>query len=251
MSRQRYFVVGDRGLNAGDGIFVPTLEAMRDRLVRIRRREVWTLVISIHGAEDLLATQGGYLRDRNASGAYEADDIRRIFARNRNFVTWRNRFGPGKVVLNACQVNQPFEKVILEALLRPGSVQQAQGLGRACRPGTTVQVLEYRTRPIRTRLQWNRIPRGVRRELERDLHRLNTESGYFGAPGVPRKLLLHYYFDEEPRGGWPVVRVTHFRRETSIPFYNRAQHPRFLKQCSGHIGSLPGRRPTVPPAMRR
>ena len=47
-----YFVIGDRGLNAGNGIFVATIEAMRDRLVRERRPHNWTLVISIHGDQD-------------------------------------------------------------------------------------------------------------------------------------------------------------------------------------------------------
>jgi len=252
MPRQLYFVVGDRALlDVANGIYAPTLEAMRDRLLREHRPGSYTLVIRIHGSEDILAAvPGGILRDRDGPLAYDAEDIPRIFG-GRDFVRWRDRFGPSRVVLNACQVTMPFERVILNALLRSGSGQTAQGLGPGCRPGTEVMRIEYRGRDIRTRRQWNRIPDRDRRGLEQQLRQLNRDVGYFGAPSVPDDLVLDYYFDEEPLGGWPVVMVTHLRQQTSIPFYNRAQHPRFLRQCYGHIGSLPGRRPTVPPAIRR
>jgi len=250
-----YIVVGDRGLNAGNGTFVATVEAMRDRLVQESRSHNWTLVISIHGDQDCIATRGGSLASCSGPGAYNADAIRRIFQgdseESRRFVEWRGQNGPSLVVLNACQVNRAFEQVIVNALLRPGSSQSPQGLGRGCRPGTEVMTLEYNNTPVRNRRQWMRIRQSDRPSLLAELHRLNREYGYFGAPSVPNGLVLQYYFDEEPFGGWPVVRVTHLRRQTSIPFYNRTMHPQFLRQCTGHIEQLPGRRPTVPPPLRR
>lgn len=249
--RLLYFVVGDRGLDAGNGLFVLTLEAMRDRLVREQRQHDWTLVISIHGAQNCVATRGGYLESCNAAGAYNANAIQRVFDRNTAFVEWRRRFGPRRVVLNACQVNIPFERVILNALLRPGTTQRPQGLGQGCRPGTEVMYLEYNNRLIRTRSQWNRISRADRRSLQEQLRQLNRQFGYFGAPTVSDGLVLQYCFDEEPLGGWPVVRVTHLRRDATIPFYNRTQHPQFLRQCREHIAPLPGRGPSIPPPVRR
>ena len=250
-----YFVVGDRGLNSGNGIVVATLEAMRDRMVRERRPHNWTLVISIHGDQDCIATRGGTLQSCSGPGAYNADAIRRIFQgdseESRRFVQWRRQNGPTRVVLNACQVNSAFEQVIINALLRPGTSQRPQGLGRGCRPGTDVMWIEYNNRTVRNRRQWRRIPQTDRASLLAQLTRLNQQYGYFGAPSVPSSLILHYYFDEEPLGGWPVVRLTHLRRQTSIPFYNRAQHPQFLRQCTGHIQPMRGRRPTTPPPLRR
>ena len=251
---QLYFVVGDYGLDSGNGIRVPTLDAMRDRLQRYHQavyRRPWTLVISIHGNEAILGTTGGAVVDPTQHGVtiYRAADIRRIFG-DPQFRRWRNQFGPSRVVLNACQVNAPFESVILQALLRPGSAQRAQGLGSRCRPDTEIQTVSYNGQRIRNLRQWNRLPESQRTSFLRSLQQLNRQFGYFGAPGVPNNRVLHYFFLEEPFGAWPVVRVSYNRRQTTIPFYNRAQHPRFLSQCAGHIGALPARRPTVPPAVQ-
>jgi len=242
-----YFVVGDRGLDAGNGTYVQTLEQMRDRLLRVSRLHSWTLVISIHGSQDIVATQGGFLRNPSSPGVYDASAIDRIFNQHSQFGQWRRANGPSRVVLNACQVTMQLEGVILRALLRPGSAQAAQGLGAGCRPETTVIYLQYNGRDIRRRVQWASIQAAERTGPLRQLEQLNQRYGYFGAPRIPNSQVLDYYFDEEPLGGWPVVEVTHNRRGTNIPFFNRAQHTRFLRMCSGHIGSLPGRTATVPP----
>jgi|GEM_PF-2356571 len=252
---QLYFVVGDYGLDSGNGIRVPTLETMRDRLrqhTQAAFRRPWTLVISIHGNENILGTTGGAVVNPERQGVtiYRAPDIGRIF-NVRQFTAWRNAYGPNRVVLNACQVTAEFEGVILLALLRPGSTQSAQGLGGACRPDTELQTIEYNGRRIRTMQQWNRLPAAQRRSFLQSLQQLNRQYGYFGAPSVPNNRVLRYFFYEEPFSTWPVVRVSHNRRRTNVPFYNRTQHRLFMRQCSRNIGTLPGHRPTVPPAVQR
>ena len=243
-----YYVVGDRGLNAGSGTFVPTLEAMRDSLIQQTRQHLWTLVISIHGAQTCVAAQGGSVASPTAPGTYNAEAITRVFNQHQPFVTWRAQNGPSHVVLNACQVNRVFEGVILSALLRPGSAQQAQGLGSGCRPSTYTEQLIYNNRTIANRRQWRRfVPARERPGLLSMLNQLNQESGYFGAPSVPAAQVLHYYFDEEPLGGWPVVTVSVQRQGTGHAFFNRSANPRILQQCTGHMRALPRRTTIVPP----
>lgn len=88
MDRLVYFVVGDKSLNAGNGIYVKDLAEMKARLMKLQLKGKWRLVISIHGAEDVIATQGGHLRNRNAAGAYDASDLQKLFG-DANFEKWR------------------------------------------------------------------------------------------------------------------------------------------------------------------
>jgi len=246
MNRQLYFVVGDSGLNAGDGIFVQRLEDIRPRLMRRRIRGGWTLVISIHGSQEFIANQVRAIR--GGQGSYDADAVRRIFGQNQAFVRWRDEHGPRRVVLNACQVSANLERAIIQSLTRSGSGQVVQGLGTGCRPSTYVQTYEYDGRAIRTMGQYQRLPAEARTQMLEILRWLNQRWGYFGAPPVPETAILDYYFTEEPRGGWPIVRVSHDRRDTDIPFYNRASDPEFRRLCTSGVGTLREHVPSMPPA---
>jgi hypothetical protein len=87
-----------------------------------------------------------------------------------------------------------------------------------------------------------------KREFLRAIAELNLKFGYFGGPPIPDTHLLDYYFDEEPKGGWPVVTVSHDRTDTGISFYNRTQNTRFLtEKCSAHVGPMRKHVPGVPP----
>ena len=67
---------------------------------------------------------------------------------------------------------------------------------------------------------------------------LNEKFGYFGGPPVDKSLLLTYYFDEEPKGGWPVVTVSHNRADTGISFHD-TENARFLSEkCTSHTGPM-------------
>jgi hypothetical protein len=253
MDRVIYFVVGDVTLNSGNGIEVENLEEMKERLMKMHPQGEWQLVISIHGAEDVIATRGGNLKNRQEKGVYDADDMRKLFGDDTAFKKWRDDHGPTWTTLNACQVNLPFEAVIIQSFNKPKTKQNAQGLGKGCRPAT--EIMEYYKDPkdkktrVKTRQQWRRLSRSEQADIKSTLSELNKKFGYFGGPPVDESLLLEYYFDEEPKGGWPVVTVSHERADTGISFYNRTQNARFLgEKCTEHIGPLRPHRPTMPPA---
>lgn len=249
MDHVLYFVVGDAGLNSGDGIFVEDMEALKAHLLKSRPEGDWRLVISIHGAEDVIATRGGNLKNRQVQGVYGADDLRKLFGDDEAFTKWRAQYGPTWTTLNACQVHKPFETVILQSFNRPTSKQNAQGLGTACRPATTTMTYFRGDTAVTTRSQWRRLSPGEKKELEAMLVELNGKFGYFGGPPVDKAHLLDYYFDEEPKGGWPVVTVSANRSDTGISFYNRTQNARFLSEkCTNHMGPMRRHTPKVPPA---
>ncbi len=246
--QQTYYVIGDRTLNVGGGAFLATLDALKPALMRSRIQGNWTLVISIHGSQNYIANSSHGVR--GGRGSYDAAAIESIFANDAAFVEWRNRSGPNRVVLNACQASQALEGTIIRALSRPPQAgqpgQPAQGLGTGCRPSTSVETYEYNGRPVRTRRQFNLMPPADRPDLERTVRQLNTRWGYFGAPPVPDNEVLNYYFDVAPRGGWPVVRVSVERADTDIAFYNRGSNPAFHRVCTQGIGQLPERTSGAP-----
>ena len=251
VDRVIYFVVGDSKLNSGNGIHVKDLEDLKASLMKKKIENDWQLVISIHGAEDVIATEGGFLKNRQAAGAYEADDIKALFSDDEAFKKWREKYGPAWTTLNACQVHKPFEAVILSAFNKPRSTQNAQGLGAGCRPLTEVQQY-FRAgskTPVTTRAHWSKLSRKEQAEMIQILAELNEKFGYFGGPPVDKSLLLDYYFDEEPKGGWPVVTVSHNRADTGFSFYNRTQNAQFLSEkCTEHRGPMRGHKAAVPPA---
>lgn len=250
MSRVIYYVVGDAKLDAGSGIRVKSLEQMKAHLMKSRPEGEWQLVISIHGAEDVIATRGGSLRNRDEEGAYEAADIRKLFGDDEDFKKWREAYGPTWTTLNACQVHKPFEAVIIQAFNRPKTKQNAQGLGQGCRPATETRQY-YRagsSKPLTTRSQWKRLSKAEQKDFLAMLVELNQKFGYFGGPPVDESQLLRYYFDEPPKGGWPVVTVSYNRADTGISFYNRTQNARFLSEkCSNHRGPMRPHQSTAPP----
>jgi ribosomal protein S12 methylthiotransferase accessory factor YcaO len=248
-NRLLYFVIGDAQLNSGNGIYLHSLTGLRARLMGFRIANDWTLVISIHGSETRIADMAHV--PASGQGAYTAAAIERMFS-DAVYTRWRDEFGLVRVVLNACQVGAPFESTLIRALTRRGAGQLVQGLGNRCRPETRVMTLQEvvsgRTVAITTLRQFQRLPQSRQRAHRESLEQLNREWGYFGAPPVPDALVLEYYFNEEPRGGWPVVEVTHNRQSTGVPFYGRARHTDFLRVCDQGVGTLQQRRASVPPA---
>ncbi len=145
-------------------------------------------------------------------------------------------------------VSTHLARAIIQSLTRSGSGQAVQGLGAGRRPSTSVQIYEYEGRPIRTFDLYQRLPADARAQMLAILRGLNQRWGYFGAPPVPETAILDYYFTEEPRGGWPIVIVSHDRRDTNISFYNRAWAPEFRRLCTAGVGTLREHVPSMPPA---
>ena len=75
VNRVIYFVVGDKKLDAGNGIHVENLEEMKKSLVKIKQQLPWRLVISIHGADSVISPKGGDLKNPKAEDYYDADKI--------------------------------------------------------------------------------------------------------------------------------------------------------------------------------
>ena len=251
MNRLIYFVVGDKKLNSGNGIYVKDLETMKTRLMKFRLKNKWRLIISMHGSQSVIATRGGLLKNPDAKGAYDADELKELFGDDR-FERWRKSYGPTWTTLNSCQVQRPFEKVLLDVLNKPVSKQRPHGLGQSCRPYTEVMwYYDVNDRKIDSKTRWRRMSKSDKKGFEEMLKELNRKFGYFGTPPVAESLLERYYFNEEPLGGWPVVTVSYNRKDTGISYQDRAQNTRFLKKCTKHIGSLRGRKASVvPPAPR-
>jgi hypothetical protein len=246
----QYYVVGDRGLDAGGGILLHQLSSIRERLRQTQEQQPWTLVISIHGSEGRICDVA---RPANPDRqCYDAGRIQQVFS-DAQFAQWRNRYGPTRVVLNACQVSLSFERALIAAVTRAGSGQPAQGLGEGCRPDTeSVSVdteLAGMRQPITRRSQYEQLTDPNKEALRNQLEQLNRRWGYFGAPPVnsDRSTLLRYYFDEVPRGAWVIVRVSVGRQVHDIPFYNRAQHSDFRRLCGQGVAPLHPHVPSAPP----
>jgi hypothetical protein len=240
--------VGDPNLNYGQSaVFLRNLEDLPAAMMRFRGAAEWTMVLSIHGAEDIVSGQGGRV-SRRSGNVYDAARVRAIFA-DATFIRWRNTHGPSYLVMNSCQLNSSFEDVFITSLVRPGGSghqsghpsQQPQGLGTNCRPMTTLQPYEVAGRHIQTWQQYRRLSPPDRRGMIDDLAAENRRWGYFGRPPVPDGEVLHYYFDEPPRGNWVRVEVAFGHAGSSIPFWNRASHTAFNQTCNRGIGQLPAR----------
>ena len=140
-------------------------------------------------------------------------------------------------------------------------------MGRECRPYTELKQVTIDRADIETRAQYNSLQPTNRGVVTQTLTPLNRIWGYFGIPPVNPSRLLDYYFDEAPRGWWPIIRISvpvnrvppqereqgEFedagRLVTNIPFYNRGvggvQGGRFTRYCE-HTPPLSSRVPTVP-----
>lgn len=252
MGKIVYFVVGDQKLNAGDGIPTKDLEALKQKLLATKVKDDWALVISMHGSVEMLSTVGGIVDAANHPSdvkLYGKDDIDALFVQDQKFVAWKNSFGPTRLTLNSCSVDKPFESALIAALTRQGRTQSSQGLGPGCRPLTTTQTFtDSKNRPIETRAQLGALSDSEKKQFRDSLSELNKKFGYFGSPPVPETQLLDFYFDEPPRGGWPVMTVMAKGHDTGISFFDRAQNVKFLtEECKDHLG--PGRQhvPTAPP----
>ena len=120
MNRQLYFVVGDSGLNASNGIFVQRLEDIKPRLIRHRIRGEWTLVLSIHGSQEFIANQVRAIR--GGQGSCDADAVRRIFGQDQAFVRWRDEHGPrSQYTFGKSHYSIPHKEWIRTSCAGPGS----------------------------------------------------------------------------------------------------------------------------------
>ena len=106
----------------------------------------------------------------------------------------------------------------------------------------------------RTKAQFEKLGDDAKQSILKDLDELNKKWGYYGAPPVPDDMLLHYYYDEDPKRAWVTVEVqvdqgSHNLSPTGIPFWNRTFGPdaaKFRKLCTQGVGTLKKRESRTP-----
>jgi hypothetical protein len=143
---------------------------------------------------------------------YDGAKIKELFG-DKAFVDWRDKYGPQRVVLVACQVSQSFNQLVVDALSRSGKGLLAGGLGPGCKPIASTQPIIFQAAGAQAeskytqRAQYDALNPNDKATFEGIVRALNTKWGYFGAPPVPDAEVLRYYFDEIPKGAWVLVEV--------------------------------------------
>ena len=252
--QQQVWVVRDRTIGLGGGVLVSDLADFKSRVMGTSDKDGWTLVLAIHGAEDRLGAQAPPDWQKNAV-FYKAGDIEALFGKDAAFAKWRDEFGPTQLSLVSCQVSASFEKTLITNLTRPGDKgvrQPGRGLGEGCKPISNAWSIGEAPK---TRRQYDKLD-DIRKQKALDkLGELNQKWGYYGAPPVPDDQLLHYYYDEDPKGEWVTVEVQvdngkHELKPTGIPYWNRTFGPdaaRFRRLCTQGVGTLKERESKAPP----
>jgi hypothetical protein len=216
----------------------------------------WTLVLSIHGSQERLGAQAPPDMQKNAK-FYDASKIETLFNGDKDLVKWRDQYGPTFLSLVSCQVSASFEGKLISNLTRAGAGNKRQpqrGLGEGCKPiATAVTVPDAPN----TRAEFNKLSQGKQDAIREKLQKLNDTWGYYGAPPVADDEVVHFYYDEEPKGEWVKVEVMvgkgHTVRElkkTGIPYWNRTtgdKSAEFRDKCDQGVGTLKrDRTPGVP-----
>ncbi len=247
-----HVVVRDKDLDLGGGVLVADLAAAKARLMQRQVSTPWTLVLSIHASQNRLGAQAPPDWQKNAV-FYTASDVASLFGGDKSFVTWRDQYGPSRVVLYGCQVDAPFEKTIADSLVQAGQGRTAQGLGDGCKPLSTERTYNFGGPDIRSMKAFKALPKGQQDELRNFFIDINQKWGYFGAPPVPDDQVLEYLFGGPKPGSWPTVEVIVKKKDEEyvstnppIPFWNRMSNSEFLRRCNQGVGRLKERESRVP-----
>jgi hypothetical protein len=244
--QQQLWVVRDRTIALG-GRLVADLADFKKKVMATTDADGWTLVLAIHGSEDRLGAQAPPNWQKNAV-FYDKSDVEALFAQDKAFVAWRDKYGPTGLSLVSCQVSAPFEDALIKSLTR--GKQPGRGLGEGCKPMTESKIPGVMPG---SKAAFDKLDAAKREAALDVLDEMNKKWGYYGAPPVPRELLAHYYYLEEPKGEWVIVQVGATQNgklePTGIAFWDRTTGPkaaRFRSLCSQGIGTLRQHKATAP-----
>jgi len=237
-------VVRDRTIDLGGGTLVPDLEAAKQALLSRKISDGWTLVLSIHASDrDVVAAQSPPDWQKNAK-FYDKAAINALFGGDAAFVTWRDQFGPTRVVLYGCQVNADFEQLIDDNLSRGGKGLAAKGLGPGCKPVGNIK--HFR---VKTRREFAKLSAAEQAKMTDEVRAENWTFGYYGGPPVPDDKVLDYLFDGPGKGTWTSVEVeiNGTFPTPPVPYWNRTGNHTFLQECDPINPRFRAHVPTAPP----
>jgi hypothetical protein len=241
-----HLVVRDTDLDQGGGVLVVDLAAAKAKLMQRKIDKPWTLVLAVHASENRLAAQSAPDWQKNAI-FYDESAIKALFGGDSAFVTWRDQFGPNRVVLYGCQVTAAFEQTVANNLSRGGKAPNASGLGEGCKPlATTV------TFGVNSRREYDKLSDTEKEKMLGEVQTANTTWGYYGGPPVPNDEVLDYLFKGPKPGSWSQVEVIvkqgddFVSAKPPIPYWNRLSNSTFLHQCTKAVGNLRQRGSTAP-----
>lgn len=241
-----HIVVRDGSLNMGGGVLVSDLAAAKTRLMQRRVDKPWTLVLAIHASENRLGAQAPPDWQKNAI-FYDDAAIKALFGGDGTFVTWRDQFGPSRVVLYGCQVTAAFEQTIADNLARGGKAPTAQGLGEGCKPQANSE-----TFGVNDQRAYDRLSDDDKSSVLAKVQAVNDTWGYYGGPPVPRDKVIEYLFKGPQAGSWSKVEVivkqgdTYGSANPPIPYWNRTGNSTFLRMCTKAVGNLREHTPSAP-----
>jgi hypothetical protein len=239
-----YYVIGDKKLNMGGGAFLRNMEALKSKLLQTQESGEWTLVITMHGAEEFFSNSMRAL-STGGPGTYDKDAIENLFTNDVDFQNWRKKHGPSKIRLLSCQIGASLEKTFMKAVLKPGAKQSSHGLGAGCILQPEVFNYTNNGKAIKTRAQYKKLKASEKEDLLESLSDWNDKYGYNGDK-VSKAQLLNYFFDVVPKGEWVAVSIV--KGKTQIPYVERMGKYRvqFMKMCTQGINNIGNRTPTAP-----
>ncbi len=246
-----HLVVRDRGLDLGGGVLVSDLTSAKKTLMKRKVDKPWTLVLAIHASENLLGAQSPPDWQKNAI-FYDESAIKTLFGGDSAFVTWRDQFGPNRVVLYGCQVTAAFEQTIANNLARGGKAPSAGGLGEGCKPLATTITFQ-----VKSQREYNKLDEQEKEQMRSDVQAINQTWGYYGGPPVPDEQVLDYLFKGPKPGSWPQVEVIvkqgnqYVSAKPPIPYWNRRSNSIYLRQCTKAVGNLREHKPQAPRVRER
>jgi len=241
-----HIVVRDSGLDLGGGVLVSDLAVAKATLMNRKVDKPWTLVLAIHASQNRLGAQSPPDWQKNAI-FYDDSDIKKLFGSDAAFTTWRDQYGPNRVVLYGCQVTAAFEQTIADNLARGGKAPSASGLGEGCKPQATTV-----TFGVGSRGAYDSLAEGDRGKVLAQVREANKTWGYYGGPPVPDDQVLDYLFKGPKTGSWPKVEVLVKQGDKDvsanppIPYWNRLSNSTFLRLCTKAVGNLREHHPQAP-----
>jgi hypothetical protein len=231
-SKNLYFVIGDKSLNVGGGVFLADLEALKESLLKTDLSGEWTLTLTMHGAETFFGRSAGDVTgglNETDPGAYNKSKIQKLFG-VKTFQKWRDRHGPTRINLLSCQVGKDLEAAFLSLILNPSSSQTAVGLGEGCILYNTPMAATLNNKHIKKRQQYDALSEIDKHTVFKFLEEANNTYGYNGKK-VNDKDILDYYFDVAPEGLWVKVEVK-TKGNHLIPYLGRQQNTTFIDECT-------------------